>query len=254
MNRSYQTRPSALHRIDPRLKVAGLLAFSLLLSGANPGALLIMTFFAAAISIQSRFNILNALFSSRLLIILLALIVISRAVFTPDTPLQQWGPLSFSIPGLIIGATLCWRLLLMIWLSLWLMSVTRSDEINAAIRWLLKPLPFVNANAIGIMLSFLIRFIPTIMTEYHRISQAGRARLIDANRNPLFRIRYRVIPLMRNLFQTSEEFAEAMTARCYSSDRTDPEFAFQRNDLVALLVLLLVCTMLVGSIFWGITV
>ncbi len=117
-----------------------------------------------------------------------------------------------------------------------------------------KPLPFVNANAIGIMLSFLIRFIPTIMTEYHRISQAGRARLIDANRNPLFRIRYQVIPLMRNLFQTSEEFAEAMTARCYSSDRTDPEFAFQRNDLVALLVLLFVCAILVGSIFWGIPV
>ncbi len=251
MNPGYQTRQSALHRLDPRLKVAGLLAFSLLLSSADISALFIMTLFAAAISIQSRFNVTSALFSSRLVFVLLALIGISRAVFTSEAPYRQWGPLTFSMPGLIIGATICWRLLLMVWLSLWLMSVTRSDEINAAIRWFLKPLPFVNANTIGTMLSFLIRFIPIIMIEYRQISQAGRTRLIDGNRNPLFRIRYQVIPLMRNLFQTSEEFAQAMTSRCYSADRTGPEFAFQKSDYVALLVLLLVCATVVVSTFWG---
>lgn len=255
MSPVYQTRRTALHRLDPRLKVAGLLTFSLLLSSASAGALLVMTFFAATISIQSRFNAVTALFSSRLFIILLFLIVISRAVFTPEAPLQKWGPLTFSTPGLIIGVTICWRLLLMVWLSLWLMSVTRSDEINAAIRWFLKPLPIVNANAIGAMLSFLIRFIPIIMTEYRRITQAGRTRLIDANHNPLFRIRYQVIPLMRNLFQTSEDFAQAMISRCYTADRTDPEFAFQKSDYLALLVLLLVCStlvcaMLIDISFW----
>jgi len=249
MNRPDQARRTVLHRLDPRLKVAALLLFSLLLSGANPHALLIMTLFAIALSVQTRFHVSRALLSSRAFLLLLTLTVIARSLFSTKAPLYQWGPLTFSISGMAVGITICWRLLLMLWLALWLLSVTRSDEINAAIRWFLKPLPFINADTVGIMLSFLMRFIPIIIKEHHNITQAGRARLIDNNPNPLLRIRNQVIPLMRNLFKTGDQFALAMTSRCYSADRTDPDLTFEKRDIVALLVLLVMCIILIGGKF-----
>ena len=252
MNRAYPTRPTVLHRLDSRLKVAGLLLFSLMLSSANPSALFIMTVFVTTLALQSRFNGLKALWSSRPFLLLLILMVLSRALFTPDGPLLKWGPLTFSMPGLIAGATICWRLLLMVWLGLWLMAVTRSDEINAAIRWFLRPVPFVNANTVGMMLSFLLRFITMIINEHRHITLAGRARLIDRRRDPVYRIRHHVIPLMRNLFKTIDQLALAMTSRCYSADRTDPEFAFQKRDWVALLVLFLMGAAMIGTMFFNV--
>ena len=252
MNRIYSSRRTVLHRLDPRLKVAGLLLFSLLLSTANPSALLVMTAFTAILAVRSRFDGLKTLLASRPFLLLLTLMVVSRAFFTPDAPLVKWGPLTFSLPGLVIGATICWRLLLMVWLGLWLMAVTRSDEINAATRWFLKPLPFINANSVGIMLSFLMRFVAIITCEHQQITLAGRARLIDRRRNPIYRIRHHVIPLMRNLFRTSDQLAVAMTSRCYSANRTDPAFAFQKRDWVALLVLIMMSVIMIGTMVFNV--
>jgi energy-coupling factor transporter transmembrane protein EcfT len=47
-------------------------------------------------------------------------------------------------------------------------------------------------------------------------------------------------PLLRKTFQSADKMADAMVARCYNDDRTDPEFFTSAYDNFSLGVCILV--------------
>jgi energy-coupling factor transporter transmembrane protein EcfT len=127
----------------------------------------------------------------------------------------------------------CWRLLTVVVMGLLLMGTTRMADIRAALVWFLRPIPLVDEKMAATMVGLVVRFLPLILMQAADISDAQRARGIDRRKNPLVRLMRFSIPLFRRVFLGADELVAAMQARCYSEQRTLPDLAFSRRDLLA---------------------
>ena len=83
-----------------------------------------------------------------------------------------------------------------------------------------------------------MRFIPVILHQVRETVEAQKARCVEKRKNPMDRLKKIGLPLLRRTFQTADDLAVAMEARCYSENRTDPEFTANLRDWVVLTVIL----------------
>ena len=163
---------------------------------------------------------------------LLALVFIARVFSTDGTPLAGLGPVAVTREGLREGTLVCLRLVLVFIVGAAFIATTRSAEIKAGVQWFLKPVPWVPAERVATMLSLVARFMPVILEQAAKTSDAQRARAGENRRNPIRRLTAFGIPLMRRTFETADNLAVAMEARCYSETRTDPDLTTGRKDWV----------------------
>jgi energy-coupling factor transporter transmembrane protein EcfT len=163
---------------------------------------------------------------------LLALVFIARVFSTDGTPLAAFGPVVATREGLREGALVCLRLVLVFIVGAAFIATTRSAEIKAGVQWFLKPLPWVPAERVATMLSLVTRFMPVILEQASKTSDAQRARAVENRRSPIRRLTAFGIPFMRRTFETADNLAVAMEARCYSETRTDPDLTAGRKDWV----------------------
>ena len=163
---------------------------------------------------------------------LLTLVFIARVFSTDGTALAAIGPVAVTREGLREGALICLRLVLVFIVGAAFIATTRSAEIKAGVQWFLKPVPWVPAERVATMLGLVARFMPVILEQAAKISDAQRARVGENRRNPVRRLIAFGIPLMRRTFETADNLAVAMEARCYSETRTDPDLTTGRKDWV----------------------
>lgn len=168
----------------------------------------------------------------RWVFLLLTLVFVARVFSTDGTPLTGFGPVAVTREGLREGTLVCLRLVLVFVVGAAFIATTRSSEIKAGLQWFLKPLPWVPAERVATMLSLVARFMPVILEQAARTSDAQRARASENRRNPIRRLAAFGIPLMRRTFETADNLAVAMEARCYSETRTDPDLTAGRRDWV----------------------
>jgi energy-coupling factor transporter transmembrane protein EcfT len=161
---------------------------------------------------------------------LLALVFIARVFSTEGTPLAEFGPVAVTREGLREGTLVCLRLVLVFIVGAAFIATTRSSEIKAGVQWFLKPLPWVPAERVATMLSLVARFMPVILEQAARTSDAQRARAGENRRNPIRRLTAVGIPLMRRTFEIADNLAVAMEARCYCETRTDPDLTTGPRD------------------------
>ena len=166
----------------------------------------------------------------RWLFFLLTLVFIARVFSTDGTPLAGLGPVAVTREGLREGTLVCLRLVLVFITGAAFIATTRSAEIKAGVEWFLKPVPWVPAEHVATMLSLVARFMPVILEQAAKTSDAQRARAGENRRNPIRRLTAFGIPLMRRTFETADNLAVAMEARCYSETRTDPDLTTGRKD------------------------
>jgi energy-coupling factor transporter transmembrane protein EcfT len=232
----YRSGSSVLHRLDVRMKLALLAAFSAAGLHANGAGLLLLglpllaaAFLSRAVpSIHSR--------EARWLGLLLALVFVSRAVSADGTALLSMGAVVVSREGLVDGLQVCLRLILVFLVGAMFVASTRPGDVKAGVQWFLKPLPFVPAERTATMLGLIVRFIPLIFEEVSRTTDALRARAVENRRNPVFRTVTLGIPLLRRIFEASDRLVLAMEARCYTELRTGRELKAGRMDWAALMV------------------
>ncbi len=230
-----------LHSLDPRFKLVFMALLSLSTLQAGPAPLLLLTAMlaAAVINIRIPFGAAASLF--RRFWILFVLIFIARALSTPGSPLVEFAGVIATRQGVVDGAVVCWRLLLIILAGMALVAATRTSEIRAAVVWFLRPFPFIPAQRVGAMMSLLVRFLPFILSRAEETTAAQRARCVENRKNPLYRIKVFAMPLLRRTFEDADDLAAAMEARCYSDQRTDPALSSTRGDWAAALLVLAMC-------------
>ena len=225
---------SWMHRLDARIKLVLLGAFSVVGLNLNGWVLLLLglPLLAAAWMIGALhrlpFNQIKWLGA------LLSFVWIARAVSTEGTLLFSIVTLSISREGLVDGMQVCLRLILVFLMGALFVASTRPGEVRAGVQWFLKPLPFVPAERIGTMIGLMVRFIPLIFEEASRTLDAQRARAVENRRNPVYRMAVFGIPLLRRIFETADRLVLAMEARCYSESRTGAELRVGRRDWAAL--------------------
>jgi biotin transport system permease protein len=220
---------SLLHRLDPRTKQGLLLGLSAAILWSNLTFLVLFTivlmysFYAAGIRTRTLIR------EIRYFLFFLGVVFVVRAV----TFTGGWMP-TFSASIAAEALMVCWRLLLVVFMGVLLMTTTRTAHIRAALVWYLKPIPVIDEKMAATMVGLVVRFLPVILLQGAEIADAQRARGVERRKNPLIRLIRFTIPLFRRVFLSADELAVAMQARCYSEQRTLPELCFTWRDSLAI--------------------
>ena len=225
---------SRLHDWDPRFKIAALVLVSLASLKSGLMALTATCLLLVIMALRSGIPIRALLKDLKPAVFLLFLIFIARALSTPGESLFLFGPWPITKEGLLAGAAICLRLLLVLLAGVVVMASTRLSEIKAAVEWFLKPVPGIPEKRVGTMLSLIVRFLPHVLDQARETGEAQRARGIENRKNPVYRLKQFAIPVLRRTFLTADQLTLAMEARCYSDDRTDAELDANRIDWILL--------------------
>ena len=218
----YYPVDSALHRLDPRTKLAGTLVFIISLFLCNN----ILSYLAATIFLLAVIRISKVPFSYivrglKAIVILLMISVVFNLFLTPGTVLWQLGPLKLTREGLRIAAMMAVRLIYLVIGSSLMTLTTTPNQLTDGME---KGLGFltvfhVPVHEIAMMMSIALRFIPILVDETDKIMKAQQARGADfESGNILQRARAMVpilVPLFISAFRRANDLAMAMEARCY---------------------------------------
>ena len=237
---SFQRGTSLLHKLDARFKIVFLILISLTsLSGGYAG-LGILTCLLTTLIFNSRLPLKSGLKELRFFLILMLLILIARMLTIPGPALIKINSYAITRPGLVSGALICWRLVIIALMGFLFVFTTPPSEIKAAVQWFLKPFGFIPGRRVATMMGLIARFVPVILDQARETVEAQRARCAENRRNPLGRLTRLGIPLIRRTFSQADKLATAMEARCYVENRTDPDLSAKPSDWLALGVMLII--------------
>lgn len=236
----YTPGTSFLYRMDPRVKIVGVLGIFLLsVVFTDPRFLAPIFFGVLAVIIAGRVPLQRVALLLRSLAILVALAL----VFWPL--IYQRGPtlltlLGFRITeyGVVYGFGMAFRILDMVIAPIALFLTTPQPDFVSGLRQLGVPYKATFA------LSTAFRFLPTIVGIGQSIVEAQRARGFDPSRGgPLKRVQNysRLLgPLMISAIRIAQQLSFAVEARAFSLNRGRTYFrqlAFSTSDYVTLAML-----------------
>ena len=227
----YLERDSPVHRLAPVTKYLWLLAVIVPLSIARSP--LVVGFVASTTILLALLARVAPLFLLRGFLPVLPLVGIAAAmqlVFTwpgdQTAVLVALGPVSISIRELAAVSTIALRLLAMMLVVGLFTSVITEGDTARGVEDLFAPLARFGfpAHALALTVAVAFRFIPIITGELESVVKAQAARGADFGRRrggPIRKARAYLpllLPVTIRALERAEALAEAMEARCYSSE------------------------------------
>lgn len=214
---------SLLARLDARVKIALLFAFTLTFFLISSPPAFVGCFIALAVALcAASMNLWTIARALKPVVIVLLFALLTNAVScTGGSDIAIAGQVGINIEGAVRGLTAVARIVLLVDLSIVVASTTPATQISDACVRLLKPLAHfgVPVGTLGTVLSLALRFIPLTGEELMRIRTAQRARGVEFSSGTLAqRMRSWLsvfTPLLVGLFLRADRLAEAMQARCY---------------------------------------
>lgn len=244
----YQTE-SVIHKLDPRVKLAGTLLFFIsLFCFNNPAGYAVAFLFMMVVIMLSKVPITYMLKGMKAIVFLLLITVAINLFLTQGEVVVSFWKLSITKEGIFLAAQLILRLSMLI-ISSSIMTLTTTP--NHLTDGLEKGLGFlkvikVPVHEIAMMMSIALRFIPILMEETDKIMKAQLARGADLESGNIFKkVKAMVpilVPLFVSAFRRANDLAMAMEARCYRGGdiRTKMKpLKYEKRDAVAYVILFL---------------
>lgn len=218
----YYATASLLHRLDPRVKIAGTLLYiiSLFLVHHYIGLVVAALIFGVMVRMSNvpfRF-IVKGLKPIMMMLVFTALL---HLFCTPGKAIFSLGVLHITIEGVQKCIFLTVRLTLMMIGSSLMTLTTTPNQLTDGIEQMLRPLRklHIPVHEFALMMSIALRFIPILMEELDKIMKAQLARGADfESGNFLHRLKNMLpilLPLFASAMRRANELAYAMDARCY---------------------------------------
>lgn len=253
----YQT-DSVIHRLDPRVKLAGTLLFMVSLFCINTfcGYLCAALFLAVVIRL-SRVPFKFMVKGMKTILILLLITVVFNLFLTPGEAVCTIWKLKITKEGIRVASFMAIRLTMLIIGSSIMTLTTTPNNLTDGMEKAMRPLKLFRlpVHEIAMMMSIALRFIPILLEETDKIMKAQIARGADfENGNILKRAKALVpllVPLFISAFRRANDLAMAMEARCYhgGEGRTKMKpLIYKKRDYISYAVLFLY---LAGSIAAG---
>jgi len=236
---SYKKGDSLLHRMDPRFKLFYMILLSMGTMSSGFVGLIVTTLVVLITLRDARVNILGVPRELKVFPLFLLFILITRSLTTPGEPIFSVYFFTPTREGLLLGLHFCWRLVLIVLISLGFVTSTTSNQIKAAVEFYFRAVPGIPEKRVSTMLSLLIRFIPIIMAQVQDTMDAQNARCVQQRKNPVYRLIKLTIPLLYRIFNSGDQLAIAMTSRCYTEDRTGLTLYSSRLDWISFPILIL---------------
>lgn len=236
---SYKKGDSLLHQLDPRFKLFYMILLSIGTVSSSFFGLAVATVVILSALYFARVNILAVPKELKVFPYFLFFILCTRSLTTPGEELFSISVFAPTHEGLKEGIHFCWRLSLVVLISLGFIVSTTSNEIKAAVEFYFRKVPWIPEKRVSTMLSLLIRFIPIIMRQVQDTIDAQNARCVEVRKNPVYRLVKLTIPVLHRIFLSGDQLAIAMTSRCYTEDRTGFALNASSYDWFSLPVLLI---------------
>lgn len=247
---------SVLHRMDPRAKLlASFYYIGIIFLARTWQAYALLLVFTLALIGISKIKLDFFIKGVKPLLWLILFTVLLQIFFTRGGHVYwQWGFLTLTQYGLINGAYIFMRFVLIIFMSTLLTLTTPPLSLADAIESILKPLKVVHfpVYEVALMLSIALRFVPTLMDETTKIMDAQRARGVDFGEGNLFQQMKAIVPILIPLFVSSfnraDDLATAMEARGYQGGEGRSKYRilkWRTRDTVAFITMGLLTVALV---------
>lgn len=233
---------SVIHRMDARVKLVLLLAYTITLFLVNTWvglSICIVLCLAACLVAQVPASRLFKLLLPVYIILAFTIIFnsfsfdvthmnqnyglgdVSSGLLAEVEPIAFWGNFGFVPAGFARGCFYALRIVFLVFASLVVSFTTSSSNLIDALNDFLKPLRLlrVQTDDIAMMISIALRFIPVTAEELFRIRDAQLSRGASFEEGSIFRriMAWQpvMIPLFVSLFRRADNLATAMEARCY---------------------------------------
>ncbi len=213
---------SFLHRLDPRMKLLGLICYLVALFLAQwfvtYGVMLLLLVWGCAVAHIRAKTLLGGM---KPVIFLLIFTAVLNMFYTPGTPLVSFWIFTITYEGILHAFFMVVRIMMLICATFLLTYTTSPLSLTDGLESLLSPLNRVRVpvHELAMIMSIALRFIPTLIEETDKIMCAQRARGADFDSGGLIRKAKALIPLLVPLFISSfrraDELATAMECRCY---------------------------------------
>ncbi len=253
---------SALHRLDPRVKLVLTIAYIVMLFvGSNPMGLVISIVFLVVLYTIAKIPLkLIAKSIKPIIPILLFTAVLNLFFMTgPSEPIFSWWIFTIYREGIYYAIVMAVRIICLIAGTSLLTYTTSPIVLTDAIEQLLMPLSKLHlpVHELAMMMTIALRFIPVLLEETEKIMNAQKARGAELDSGTL---RQRVkalipvlIPLFVSAFRRADELAMAMECRCYhgGEGRTRlKQLRMRPSDLAIAALAVLVFTAIGLSNLW----
>lgn len=248
---------SILHRMDPRAKlVASFYYIGIIFLARSWPAYAVLFVFTMSLVLISKIKLGFFIKGVRPLLWLILFTVLLQIFFTRGGHVYwQWGFLTLTHYGLLNGAYIFMRFVLIIFMSTLLTLTTPPLSLADAIESLLKPLKAIRfpVYEVALMLSIALRFVPTLMDETTKIMNAQRARGVDFGEGSLLKQMKAIVPILIPLFVSSfnraDDLATAMEARGYQGGEGRSKYRilkWQMMDTLAMIAMVILTGILIG--------
>ena len=253
----YYPVDSPIHRLDPRVKLAGTMVFliSLFVTSGIP-AYVLATLWLGTLIYLSRVPFRFITKGLKAILILLIISVSFNLFLTEGRPIFRIGFLTMTWEGLSLAFFMAVRLIYLVIASSLMTLTTTPNQLTDGLE---KGLGFlkrfsVPVHEISMMMSIALRFIPILIEETDKIMKAQTARGADfESGNLIQRAKSMVpilVPLFLSAFRRASDLAMAMEARCYhgGEGRTKMKpLRYEKRDriaygIMAVYFVLMLCT------------
>lgn len=257
----YYPAPSVIHRLDPRVKLVGTLAFIITIFCINNLAGYVVATVALGCLIKlSKVPLKYMLKGLKAIFFILIFTSVLNLFLTPGTPVFEWKFIQITREGILMALKISVRLIYLILGSSIMTLTTTPNHLTDGLEKGLGPLKKIHVpvHEIAMMMSIALRFIPLLMDETDKIMKAQQARCADFESGNIFARAKSLVPVLVPLFISSfrraNDLAMAMEARCYNGDagRTKMKpLKYCRRDYVGyLLILLYIAALILLNIFF----
>lgn len=214
---------SVIHRMDPRMKLVLTFIYIIVIFVCkNFWALGVMVLSLLLVIIISKIPMKIIMKSIKpILIIIIFTAILNIFYVDSGEMLLHWKFIKITTGGINTAVFMIVRITALVVASSMLTYTTSPTLITDGIERLLSPLKFMknSVHTIAMMMTIALRFIPTLVDEFDKITNAQKARGADLETGTLIERAKALIPVLVPLFITSfrraYELAFAMECRCY---------------------------------------
>ena len=213
---------SAIHKMDPRIKILlSILYIVMLFVADNMWGLLLGVLFGFAAYLISRIPLSMIWKSMKPVVPIVIFTAVLNLFLSTGDPLWQWKFLKITREGIETAVFMSVRILCLIAGTSLLTYTTSPIALTDGIERLLSPLKKIKlpVHELAMMMTIALRFIPTLLEEADKIMKAQMARGADFESGNIIQRAKAMVPLLVPLFisafRRAGDLAMAMEARCY---------------------------------------
>ena len=239
----YYYADSAIHKLDPRVKLMGTLIYVISLFVVNNilGYVLAAIALGAVIAV-SKVPLKFIVKGLKAIVIVLLLTVCLNLFLTPGIQVVHFWIFTITLEGIKTSVFMMFRLIMLIMGCSIMTFTTTPNNLTDGLEKSLKFLEVIKVpvHEIAMMMSIALRFIPILLEETDKIMKAQTARGADFETGGIIKKAKTMVPILVPLFvsafRRANDLAMAMEARCYrgGSGRTKMKpLKYEKSDFVS---------------------